>query len=170
MILLDGGSTVGALAHALRGRENLSVTTPGINTLQELADSPGIQVDCLGGRLRGVSQTFVGPLAEATLERMSFDRVFLGADAVTADDGLCEADHAQTRLKELMARRGNVVYVLADSSKLGLRPFHAWARLALPWTLVTDAGADPGQVELFRSTGVTVQLVDVNRESSAALS
>ena len=36
---------------------------------------------------------------------MSFDRVFLGADAVTADDGLCEADHAQTRLKELMARR-----------------------------------------------------------------
>ena len=39
--LLDGGSTVGALAHALRDRENLSVTTPGINTLQELADSPG---------------------------------------------------------------------------------------------------------------------------------
>jgi DeoR/GlpR family transcriptional regulator of sugar metabolism len=62
-----------------------------------------------------------------------FDRVFLGADAVTAEDGICEADHAQTRLKELMARRGNLVYVLADSSKLGLRPIHACARLA-PWT------------------------------------
>jgi DeoR/GlpR family transcriptional regulator of sugar metabolism len=166
IVLLDGGSTVGALAHALRGRGNLSVTTPGINTLQELADSPGIQVDCLGGRLRGVSQTFVGPLAEAALERMSFDRVFLGADAVTADDGLCEADHAQTRLKELMARRGDNVYVLADSTKLGKRPFHAWARIPLPWTLVTDAGADPAQVELFRGTGVEVQLVDVNYESS----
>jgi hypothetical protein len=35
---------------------------------------------------------------------MSFDRVFMGADAVTAADGMCEADHAQTRLKELMAR------------------------------------------------------------------
>jgi DeoR/GlpR family transcriptional regulator of sugar metabolism len=166
-ILLDGGSTVGALAHALRGRENLSVTTPGINTLQELADSPGIQVDCLGGRLRGVSQTFVGPLAEATLERMSFDRVFLGADAVTADDGLCEADHAQTRLKELMARRGDAVYVLADSGKLGKRPFHAWAKLALPWTLVTDSGADPGQVALFRNTGVNVQLVQTGEQASA---
>jgi DeoR/GlpR family transcriptional regulator of sugar metabolism len=52
-----------------------------------------------------VSQTFVGPLVEASLERMSFDRrAFLGADTVTAKDGICEADHAQTRLKELMAR------------------------------------------------------------------
>ncbi|WP_306912905.1 MULTISPECIES: hypothetical protein [unclassified Arthrobacter] len=30
-ILLDGGSTVGAMAFALRHRENRSVTTPGIN-------------------------------------------------------------------------------------------------------------------------------------------
>lgn len=44
------------------------------------------------------------------------------------------------------ARGGNAAYVLADSSKLGLRPFHAWARLALPWTLVTDDGTDPNQV------------------------
>jgi DeoR/GlpR family transcriptional regulator of sugar metabolism len=73
------------------------VTAPGINTLQELAESEGIEVDCLGGRLRSVSQSFVGPLAEAALERMSFDRVFLGAEAVIAEDGLCEADPAQVQ-------------------------------------------------------------------------
>jgi len=160
-ILLDGGSTVGALAHALRDGENLTVVTPGLNTLQELADSPGIEVDCLGGRLRRVSQTFVGPIAEAALERMSFDRVFLGADAVSAEDGLCEADHTQTRLKELMARRGAAVYVLADSGKLGKRPFHAWARIPLPWVLVTDDDADPQQLERFRAAGVTVEAVKV---------
>ncbi|WP_369045834.1 DeoR/GlpR family DNA-binding transcription regulator [Sinomonas sp. P10A9] len=159
-ILLDGGSTVGALAHALRGHADLTVTTPALNTVQELADSPGIHVDCLGGRLRSLSQTFVGPLAEATLERMTFDRVFLGADAVTAEDGICEADQAQTRLKELMARRGQHVYVLADSSKLGQRPFHAWVRLPLPWTLVTDDSADPHQIDLFRSSGVRVHAVE----------
>jgi DeoR/GlpR family transcriptional regulator of sugar metabolism len=106
-----------------------------------------------------VSQTFVGPLAEAALERVTFDRVFLGADAVTADDGICEADQAQTRLKELMARRGTTVYVLADSSKLGQRPFHAWVRLPLPWTLVTDEAADPRQIDLFHGAGIHVQTV-----------
>ncbi|MFF2840844.1 DeoR/GlpR family DNA-binding transcription regulator [Paenarthrobacter sp. NPDC057981] len=164
-ILLDAGSTVGALAHELRGFGPLSVTTPGINTLQELADSEGIEVDCLGGRLRTLSQSFVGPLAEVALERMSFDRVFLGADAVTAEDGICEADHSQTRLKELMARRGSSVYVLADSSKLGLRPFHAWARLAAPWTLVTDDGADPKELGKFVSAGVKVQVVAVSNDA-----
>lgn len=158
-ILLDGGSTVGALAHILRGHEDVSVTTPALNVVEELADSPGIRIDCLGGRFRSVSQSFVGPLAEATLERMTFDGVFLGADAVTADDGICEADHSQTRLKELMARRGRHVYVLANSGKLGRRPFHAWARLETPWTLVTDDGADPHQLALFRSAGVAVEVV-----------
>jgi DeoR/GlpR family transcriptional regulator of sugar metabolism len=60
-ILLDAGSTAGALAHELRGFGPLSLTTPGINTLQELADCEGIEVDGLGGRLRGVSQSFVRP-------------------------------------------------------------------------------------------------------------
>lgn len=73
-------------------------------------------------------------------------------DAVTTED------HAQTRLKELIARRGRDVYVLADSSKLGLRPFHAWARLALPWALVTDYGADPEQVQRFRDAGVQAEV------------
>ena len=106
-ILLDAGSTEGALAHKLHGFEKLSGTSPRINTLQELADSEGVEVDCLGGWLRTASQIFVGPLAEAALGRRNFDRVFLGADAVTAEEGTCEADHAQTRLKELMAGRPN---------------------------------------------------------------
>ena len=56
---------------------------------------------------------------------------------------------------------GRPVYVLADSTKLGKRPFHAWVRLPAPWILVTDNRADPDQVELFRQSGVTVQVVDV---------
>lgn len=157
-IMLDAGSTVGALAHELRSFANLSVTTPSINTLQELADSEGITLDCLGGRMRSLSQSFVGPLAEASLERMSFDRVFFGADGVTADGGLCEADHAQTRLKELAARRSDHTYVLAHSAKLGQRPFHAWARLRLPWTLITDDCADPAELDRFTQAGVTVEV------------
>lgn len=65
-----------------------------------------------------------------------------------------------------MARRGNADYVLADSAKLGLRPFHAWARLALPWTLVTDDGADPGQLQKFRDAGVEVAVAAVRGAAS----
>ena len=159
-ILLDGGSTVGALAHQLRGHQDLDVTTIGINTLQELNGCPGIRLFCLGGQLRETSQSFYGPLTELGLDRMTFDRVFLGADAVTAEHGICEADHLQTRLKEIMAGRSTHVYVLAHAAKIGPRPFHAWASLPLPWTLVTTPDAPADQVEKMRERGVVVELVD----------
>ena len=94
----------------------------------------------LGGRLRTVSQSFVGPVTEAALERMSFDRAFMGADGVRADRGICEKDLEQTRLKELMMSRADHVYVLAHGAKLGAAPFHAWA--------VMPAALDPGDRRL----------------------
>ncbi|MDP9983555.1 hypothetical protein J2W14_002976 [Pseudarthrobacter oxydans] len=43
----------------------------------------------------------------------------------------------------------------------GTRPFHAWVQLPAPWILVTDDRADPQQIELFRQSGVTVQVVEI---------
>lgn len=45
-----------------------------------------------------------------------------------------------------------------DSPKLGPRPFHAWARLALLWTLVTNDGAVPAHAQKFRDARVGVQV------------
>lgn len=162
-ILLDAGSTVGALAHELRSAKLLTVATSGLTALKELSDVESVHVECLGGTLRPLSQSFVGPLAEAALERMTFDRVFLGADGVTADRGICEADLRQTRLKELMSRRAEEVYVLAHAAKLGRSPFHAWVELPTRWTLVTDDGADERTVKALRAKGVEVVLVTPDR-------
>ncbi len=141
-IVLDAGSTVAALAHELRNRSNLTVSTTSLIVLNELSRSENLTVNALGGTLRHVSQGFVGPITEAALDTMSFDRAFLGADSVDAELGICEADPHQTRLKQLLARRSRHVYVLAHAQKLGRRPFHAWAQLPHPWTLVTNADGE----------------------------
>lgn len=159
-VLLDAGSTVGALAHELRSAKELTVATTGLTALQELADVETVHVECLGGTLRPLSQGFVGPLTEAALERMTFDRVFLGTDGISPERGICEADLRQTRLKELMSRRADEVYVLAHAAKLGRRPFHAWATLPGDWTLITDTDADPAIVAELRGRGVEVILAE----------
>jgi DeoR/GlpR family transcriptional regulator of sugar metabolism len=43
-VLLDAGSTVGALAHELRTAEGLTVATTGLTALQELADVESVRV------------------------------------------------------------------------------------------------------------------------------
>jgi DeoR/GlpR family transcriptional regulator of sugar metabolism len=159
-VLLDGGSTTTALAQELVGLANLSVTTTSLTALDVLAEAEGIEVTVLGGRLRVISQSFVGPITEAALGRMSFDRAFMGADGVRADRGINEKDLEQTRLKELMMDRADHVYVLAHGAKLGQSPFHAWAVMPARWTLVTDASAPTAEIRRFESQGVEVIQVD----------
>ncbi|MEV0008993.1 DeoR/GlpR family DNA-binding transcription regulator [Streptomyces sp. NPDC051840] len=160
-ILLDAGSTVAALARALSGAvEGVSVTTPSLSAVLELTGADGVHVTCLGGHYRPLSHAFVGPLAEAALERMTFDAVFLGTDGVSPEFGICEADAEQIRLKELMARRSHRVYVLAHAAKIGAAPFHAWAPWQPGWTLVTDTAADPAQLDALRERDVEVLLAE----------
>jgi DeoR/GlpR family transcriptional regulator of sugar metabolism len=158
-ILLDAGTTVGAMGEFLRETEGLTVITAGLTALEALADADSVRVECLGGTLRHLSQGFVGPLTESALARVSFDRAFLGADAVTADRGICEAELEQTRLKELMMERGAVVYLLAHAAKLGRRPFHAWAPLPPDVTVVTDSTATEAQIRPFTDAGIEVVTV-----------
>lgn len=155
-LLLDAGSSVAALAREARSGLVATVATTSIAVIQQLADSDGIHLECLGGTLRPASQGFVGPLAEAALERLTFDRVFLGADGVLASGHVVEADLVQTRLKELMCRQSERVYVLADGSKLGRATFHARAALPEGWTLVTDATATTEALAEFAAAGVDV--------------
>ncbi len=168
-VLLDAGSTTGAMANALASARDIVVATVGLNALDELADAAGVEVLSLGGRLRPLSQGFVGPLTEASLERMTFDRAFMGTDGVTADGGICEADLTQTRQKELMMRRAEHVYVLAHAAKLGQRPFHAWAVMPDRWTLVTDDSADRVEVAKFKDHGIEVVVVDSGTTSFEAV-
>ena len=159
-VFLDAGSTVhAALAREIRSRSDLTVTTTSLIVLNELSRSEHPAINALGGTLRMVSQGFVGPLAEAALENISFDRAFLGADSVDAELGICEADPHQTRLKQLAARRAKHVYVLAHAQKLGRRPFHAWTQLPRPWTLITNA--DNETVQPFKDNDVHVVQVAV---------
>ncbi|WP_037138922.1 DeoR/GlpR family DNA-binding transcription regulator [Rhodococcoides fascians] len=158
-ILLDAGTTVGAMGEFLRSATDLTVIAAGLTALESLADADSVHVECIGGTLRHLSQGFVGPLAEASLQRVSFDRAFLGADAVTAEFGICEAGYEQTRLKELMMERAGRTYVLAHSAKLGQRPFHAWAPIPPGTTLVTDSSATREQIEPFERASIDVVIV-----------
>src|SRR3954452_4823156 len=155
-ILLDAGTTVGAMGEFLRDVDDLVVVTAGLTALEALADADDVRVECIGGTLRHLSQGFVGPLAEATLQRLTFDRAFLGADAVTADLGICEAELEQTRLKEIMIERPSRIYVLAHAEKLGRKPFHAWAPIPGGATLVTDATATDDLTAPFEKAGLHV--------------
>lgn len=155
-ILLDSGSTTGALGRRLVGR-SVRVVTSNLSLVPILANDPSVDLVVLGGSVRPISMGVVGPLAEMILRRLTVDKAFLGADGVVAGRGLCEASPIQTALKELMMAQAGEVFVVADASKLGRTSQQYWAPLPRTWTLITDGAAEAEQLNPFRSlAGVRV--------------
>jgi DeoR/GlpR family transcriptional regulator of sugar metabolism len=169
--ILDAGTTVGALAKNLIYREGITVVTNGLTTTNVLEHSDGVELIVVGGRLRHISSGFVGPLAEQAIAGITADAAFLSADGVSAVRGLCEGTPEQASLKRRMVENANAVYVLADSSKLGLNGSHWWTPLDGPWTLITDDGASEEQLEPFRALGrVTIHIAPTGGGAGGAAS
>lgn len=165
LLFFDAGTTVGALAARLAAhagtRSGLTVATTGLTTLNALADAEGVDLIALGGVVRHISHGMVGPITELALAGLTADAVFMSADGVTADRGLCEASAEQAAVKRLMIERAAEVFVLADASKLGRAGSHWWTSLPPAWTLITDASATPEQLAPFRQLAeVTVVVAE----------
>ncbi|MGA3219802.1 MAG: DeoR/GlpR family DNA-binding transcription regulator [Acidimicrobiales bacterium] len=153
ILLLDAGTTVGRLAWHLRQCDGTTVVTNGMSALLELADTPGIDVILLGGRLRRPNEAFLGPDAERALRRYQPDIAFLGADGVDPERGLNCPSSEQASIKELMATTAREAWVLADHSKLRAAPFPYWAVMPAHTGIVTDPGCPPAAVRAFEQRG-----------------
>lgn len=143
-IFLDAGTTCGALARLIAGDPGLgplTIVTRGLETAVVLADSEHVELHLVGGRLRRLSHGLIGPTAGLSLERLSFDVAFLGADAVDLVRGVGEPTLEETVVKEQVAAVSQRTVVLADTSKIDA-PAPAWTRMPGPWALATEATTD----------------------------
>jgi DeoR family transcriptional regulator, fructose operon transcriptional repressor len=158
-LILDAGTTTGALARQLRRFQSLKVITNGFSVMLALAEAKNIEVILLGGTLRYISYGVVGPYAELVLRRITAKKTFVSADGIVADRGLCEATAEQAALKALMLERTKEVYILADSTKLGDSYSSFWTPFPETWTLITDSGATESQLSPFRTIpGIKIQI------------
>jgi DeoR family fructose operon transcriptional repressor len=155
ILVLDGGSTVAAFGGLLIGRRQ-HVVTNNLPLVATLAADPGITLTVLGGAVRPGSMSTVGPLAEATLRRLTANKAIVSGDGLVAGRGLCEAVVEQVSLKSLMMEQAAEVIVLMDSSKLGRADQPAWAPLPRRWTLITDSSATEEQCEAAAAAGAQV--------------
>ena len=147
-IFIDAGTTAQFFAMELPAASKANVLTNNLLAMQVFADR-GMSVSLLGGSLRAGSMSVVGPLADMSLERLTFDKVFTSADGVDAELGLCEGSAEQAWFKEKLFRRARDVVVMATAEKLSRRSQMYWTPMNRAWTLVTDAAPQHFQLKPF---------------------
>ena len=140
-VYLDGGSTVLELARLLRERTNLTVVTNSLYAAQELAGR-GPRLIVIGGELRRLSQTMVGPLTRLTLAELHLDKAFMGTIGLALNEGLTTTDPSEAFTKQLVMGQARQVIVLADSSKAGKVSFASAGNWQNVHVLITDKQLD----------------------------
>ncbi|MET4637497.1 DeoR/GlpR family DNA-binding transcription regulator [Mycetocola sp. 2940] len=141
-ILLDAGTTTGALAELLadwRGDEHITVITNSVPIAALLHRNPALDLHLLGGSVRGVTGAAVGGSTIEQLAHLRPDIAFLGANGISADFGLSTPEERESAVKSAMVRAARRTVALVDSSKLGDEALHRFAELRDLDTLITDA-------------------------------
>jgi DeoR family transcriptional regulator, aga operon transcriptional repressor len=157
-VILDSGTTTAEIARHLKSRRLQSVTviTHALNIVLELIDATEIYVIMIGGLLRPVSCSFVGPQAEAMLNEFHADRLFLGVDGFDLDGGPSTPDVLEAQLNSLMMHTAKEVNVVADFTKLGRRSVSRIGPLSGVHRLITDSRAPLEFIEALRRAEIDV--------------
>lgn len=138
-VVLDAGSTTGALAEVLvdEARTALTVVTHSV-PIAGLISGAGLSIELVGGRVRALTSAAVGSSTVSNFSRLRADVAFIGANGITAGFGLSTPDVDEAAVKTAIIRSARRVVLLADSSKFDEETLVSFAPLADIDALVTD--------------------------------
>lgn len=163
-IALTGGTTTAEVLRALHHRRDLTIITNSVGIALEAANQGQSRVLIAGGVLRPNSLELVGSLTESTFNQINVGTAIVGCDGISVEGGLTTHDDVEARTNHTMVDRAQCVIAVADGSKIGRVTLAKLADLTSIDILVTDASADPDELQRIRRAGVSVRVVPVPPE------
>ena len=157
-IVLDASTTAWYMASHLPNMP-LTVLTNSMKVASELSNKERIEVISTGGQLSRRSMSFVGHLAERSLDLYHVDKLFLSCKGFHLEHGISESNELQAMVKRKMISIAEQVILIADSSKFGLQAFTHVARIGELNEIITDYTPSKEQLEQLRGLNITFTTV-----------
>jgi DeoR/GlpR family transcriptional regulator of sugar metabolism len=160
-IFLDCSSTTYYLARAIaEAAVNVTVITNSVPVMEALGgDGRHGAVVGIGGALRRLTRSYVGPYAVHTIIGHYADLLFFSVKGVTSGGVLTDADVLEAEVKRAMIGQSERSVLLIDRSKLSARGQNAIAPASAVSTVLTY-GIEPLELAPVQPAGVTVRMVD----------
>lgn len=160
-VIFDSGTTVMEIAKNLDSLNNLTVITNALDIAITLNKYSRFNVIALGGKMRSVSYSTVGMLAESALKNFYCDKLFLGVDSFSVDSGLSTPSVEEASTNQVMISRAREVIAVFDSSKVNKR---ALAFITMPDkidTIITDKNLPPAIRNQLKAMKINVETVNI---------
>jgi DeoR/GlpR family transcriptional regulator of sugar metabolism len=157
-IILDASTTAWYMAKVLPNMP-LTVITNSTKVVMELSKKEKIDVISTGGRLLPKSLSYVGPLAERSLDMYHVNKTFLSCKGLHLEEGLSDSNEGQALLKKKMIERSDEVILMADSSKFGKRAFSLIVPPGEVDEIITDKEIDEVSKQVLGERNVKVTIL-----------
>jgi len=162
-LIIDSGTTTIQVAKSVASRidelQSLSVITGFLPVVRELGSCKGVHMILLGGIYLAEYDLVVGPQTIEQLRGLHADKMFLGTDGLTFQQGLTTANVLEAEVARAMVRAASEVIVVTDSSKIGVIGLATIMPVEMMHVLITDMDAPPEFVASLQERGVDVILV-----------
>ncbi|CAM4198337.1 DeoR/GlpR family DNA-binding transcription regulator [Lederbergia lenta] len=145
-IILDASTTAWYMAKAMRDKP-ITVLTNSIKVAMELSQKKQITVISTGGTLLSKSLSYVGPLAESSLDTYHVNKAFISCKGLHMENGISESNEEQSRLKKMMIDRADLIYIMLDHTKFGVQAFSRINNLNVIDHIITDSKVDDQTVQ-----------------------
>lgn len=167
-VALDTGTTISEIARAIRGRR-VTVVTTSLSVINELA-ATDTTVVVVGGVLRRESLATVGPIAEQITKQFQCDLAFVSGPAISPEHGLMDTDLDGVAVKQHMINHARAAYAVLDHTKLNRAAFTTVSPLSALTSLITDAAAEPDDLQRLAAAGMDVLVAPATARSQSAKS
>jgi DeoR/GlpR family transcriptional regulator of sugar metabolism len=154
-VILDGGSTVAAVARELSSK-SLHIITNSLPIAESLETLRNIELTLTGGYLDPRLRVLLGPFCEQMLGNIRADAVIMGIGSIT-ETGFSNNNTVVGSEQKMIEIAGKVI-IVADHTKFGRGGMIPVAPLSAADIVISDKELAPEYVELLRSNGVEVFL------------
>ena len=153
-IILDSGSTTTEIAKQLVKVPDLTVITNALNIALILGENPGVNLIVTGGEFKAPTLSLTGQMAAEAFRGLHASKLFLATAGISQDLCLTYPSLSDLMVKSTMIRSADHVYLVADSSKLGVCAFATLGHISLVNTFITDSSISEENARRLREAKV----------------
>jgi DeoR/GlpR family transcriptional regulator of sugar metabolism len=164
-LFLDSSTSAYHVARALLDRGvSATVITNSLPVMELVGTYPSAAIDlvAVGGMLRRLTRSFVGPFAVHTVLGHIADRLYFSVKGVTPDGALTDPDSLEAEVKRAMVAHAEHPVLLLDETKLATHGRSVLGRLADVSTVLAY-GVDDDRLRALRAAGARVDVVGAAR-------
>ncbi|MFC7610477.1 DeoR family transcriptional regulator [Teichococcus aestuarii] len=157
VVYLDAGTTTLEIAHALAGRDDISVVTNDFVIASHLMRNAACRLYHTGGEVERENRSCVGDPAAEAVRRFNFDIAFISTSSFGMR-GVSTPSENKVAVKRAIVQSADESVLVTDSTKYGkLGTFNAVPLEALS-AIVTDAGLPDTVRDAIRRAGITLHI------------